>query len=309
MAIYEYNLVDADSLVYAAGFACQTQHFSVEWKATRLSFPLDTEFDGFSELRHYIKENHPRYDRNFEPLTLKKINDIYLDSYTESTKLEPLENCLHTVRTMVEKIKKRVNAKHTILYLAPDEAKNFRTDVDTEYKANRVAPKPHYYDDIRKYLNFKFHCEFVDSRMEVDDAISITAAKLRRSSASHFPYCITRIDKDLRQIPGTHYLWKNEVFEEVGTAVARRSLWTQVLTGDSADNIKGLPKIGPVKAARMLNHIDWRDEKANEEALRTCGLEYAIRFDDPETELFKTISLVKLLTVNIFDSTHHDEFI
>lgn len=307
MAVYKFNLIDADSLVYAAGFACQTQHFTVKWDSSIFVLARN-EFDGLAELKRYIKEEHPHYDRNQEPLTLNKIKDLYLVDLVEDIKLEPLENCLHTVKQMLNKIIKRVNASQSLIYLAPERSDNFRVGIDSEYKANRVAAKPVYYDRIREYIKNNYsNVIFVDDRLEVDDVIAITARLMREANKR---YCITRIDKDLRQIPGTHYLWKKETFEEVGEAMARRTLWTQVLTGDSADNIKGLPKVGPVKAAKILKHIDWTDEDANGEALRTCGLEYAIRLDDPETELFNTISLVKLLTVNVFEYPGAtDEFI
>ena len=57
-------------------------------------------------------------------------------------------------------------------------------------------------------------------------------------------------DKDLQTIAGYHYN-KGEVIE-VSEQQALKNFYTQVLTGDTADNYKGCRGVGPVKAERIL---------------------------------------------------------
>jgi DNA polymerase-1 len=62
------------------------------------------------------------------------------------------------------------------------------------------------------------------------------------------------IDKDLRSVPGWH--WnpdKEEAPVLVDEALADRNFYTQWLTGDSTDNVPGIWKLGPKKAAALLD--------------------------------------------------------
>lgn len=77
-------------------------------------------------------------------------------------------------------------------------------------------------------------------------------------------------DKDLNQLPGHHY---NPVTDEryyVTEFEGLKSFYTQLLTGDRTDNIKGLDRIGPVKAAKIL-----KDCKTEQEMLQAVTKAYA----------------------------------
>ena len=55
------------------------------------------------------------------------------------------------------------------------------------------------------------------------------------------------------QVPGTHFrMLKEWKYEEVNEEQANFLLHKQILMGDTADNIKGLPGIGPKKAEALL---------------------------------------------------------
>ena len=57
-------------------------------------------------------------------------------------------------------------------------------------------------------------------------------------------------------IPGMHYNFKNEINYTITPEQGWRSFCQQLLTGDSTDNIPGLPKIGAIKAAKILDGIE-----------------------------------------------------
>lgn len=80
-------------------------------------------------------------------------------------------------------------------------------------------------------------------------------------------------DKDMRMLPGLHLNWDTyelvsvpaDVFatEACGKLYGHKWFWTQMLWGDSADNIPGLPKhpdfprgVGEVAAAKLLAFAD-----------------------------------------------------
>lgn len=73
--------------------------------------------------------------------------------------------------------------------------------------------------------------------IEADDALGICG--------SHIPGCVLcSPDKDLKQIAGAHYDYKKQEHAYVTVADSYKLLYSQVLVGDSVDNISGCPGVG-----------------------------------------------------------------
>ena len=64
---------------------------------------------------------------------------------------------------------------------------------------------------------------------------------------------ICTIDKDLLNTPGYHYNPTKGTFAEINPTQAIKLYMMQILTGDTADNIAGLPRVGPVAAMKILD--------------------------------------------------------
>lgn len=136
-----------------------------------------------------------------------------------------------------------------------DGKDNFRNKVavTAPYKGNRIANKPPFYDEIRKYLE-EYHGFKMEYTQEADDAIGIQHAELTQWNIKE-PIVIASIDKDLLMIPGMHYNIAKKEMSKVSIQQAHTNFWMQVLTGDRTDNIIGLLGIGPVKAAKILERV------------------------------------------------------
>ena len=67
---------------------------------------------------------------------------------------------------------------------------------------------------------------------------------------------ICTTDKDLDQVVGAHFNWVKDEMYYVDEVEAEKFLWTQMLTGDSTDNIRGIPGLGKVKAKKYLDAFD-----------------------------------------------------
>jgi 5'-3' exonuclease len=63
---------------------------------------------------------------------------------------------------------------------------------------------------------------------------------------------VCSIDKDLKCMAGRHYLMHKNEFLDVTPDFALRFYYEQLLKGDPTDNIKGIPKVGDVKAKAYL---------------------------------------------------------
>jgi hypothetical protein len=92
---------------------------------------------------------------------------------------------------------------------------------------------------------------------EADDMIRIWATE---AEAAGHKYVICSIDKDLKCIPGKHFIIDKKLLITVTPEYATRFYFTQLLSGDPTDNIPGLPGIGPKKAEKLLDQYDTEQE-------------------------------------------------
>ena len=119
---------------------------------------------------------------------------------------------------------------------------NFRYTIYPEYKAHRPKEKPFWLQAIRDYLVANFNAEVINGQ-EADDALGINQTP---------DSVICSIDKDLLMIPGHHYNFVKDEKIYVSNFSAIHHFYMQCLQGDRADNIKGIPKVGPKKAEAIL---------------------------------------------------------
>lgn len=120
--------------------------------------------------------------------------------------------------------------------------KNFRYDIYPEYKANRKNnEKPPFFNEVREYL-VKEYNGIHGYNLEADDILNIYKNKY---IADLTPYIVISTDKDINNLVGLNYDIKNDVARLVDTEYAEQYFWGSVITGDTADNIKGIPGKGP----------------------------------------------------------------
>lgn len=128
--------------------------------------------------------------------------------------------------------------------------RNFRKEIFPSYKANRKGPKPEFLADVTKHAVDHWNT-VVCQGYEADDGICMAAYERGLDNV-----VIVSADKDFRQIPceifSTYSLTTVHPTEEE----ADYNFWKQALTGDSVDNIKGIPGIGPKKAEAILANDD-----------------------------------------------------
>lgn len=128
-----------------------------------------------------------------------------------------------------------------------------RTKLFPSYKANRPE-RPEFFTEfganIRFYLFEKWGFDSSPPGYEADDAVA-TAATLAK--AKGWEPVICGIDKDLKQIVGEHYDYNKKKTILVSQGDADWNLATQLLVGDSTDNVAGVPGIGPARATKILD--------------------------------------------------------
>ena len=175
---------------------------------------------------------------------------------------EPTHATFGTLSMLTRLINER---KPTLLAAAMDsKAPSFRREIDPNYKANRPPPP----EDLSVQMT---RCrELVEAfgikvwQQEGIEADDIIASVVRIARQNGVPVVIVSGDKDLMQLVGDGVLmWDtmhNKVYGPaeveakfgVGPAVLRDLL---ALTGDSSDNVPGVPSVGPKTATKLLSEF------------------------------------------------------
>ena len=180
--------------------------------------------------------------------------------------LPPFDYVRDMLNQRIGYIRGATRASYSTIYIT--EGKTFREDIATvkPYKGTRVENKPWHYPNLTVYLRDVLGAKVV-TEIEADDAMAIDHIQ----SMDETVLCSR--DKDLRQVPGPYFSWElgkqpesDFIVDPVGwlnldtdkkppklTGAGYAFFAAQVLMGDSADNIPGLPKYGPVKVNALLS--------------------------------------------------------
>lgn len=130
---------------------------------------------------------------------------------------------------------------------------NFRNQINPEYKMNRKQAVPRHLNVCRQFLIEEWNT-VVTEGYEADDALGVEQDKTGVDGI--YDTCIASIDKDLLQIPGYHYNFVTGKMQQVSELDGIKWFYKQMLIGDSSDNVKGVDKIGSVKASKIIDPLE-----------------------------------------------------
>lgn len=146
-----------------------------------------------------------------------------------------------------------------VVYAFSDDDNNFRKKLLPTYKLNRVGKrKPVAYHALKQWVRDNWVSEQLDT-LEADDVIGLLATGKYKGNN-----IIISADKDMQTIPTKIYNFLTDTLVEVTQEEANYNLLYQTLVGDTADNYTGCPKIGKVRAERIL------DDSSTWEAVVEC---------------------------------------
>jgi len=243
---------DYDYVLYAAGFVGETRSIRVVHRASgdEYEFANRTAFFGHWKTKSggWLSEyNAAKSEGKRRAVDEFDITDVQTP--------EPLSNCLHTAKRIIEGIVETLGADSYYGYSG--RGKTFREDVSTviQYKGQRKdSLRPVHLDALREYLVKHHSCTVVET-IEADDACSIDSytayQKWKKSRKDSDKLVLVAVDKDAL---GTacHLYNPNEpekgidsyegfgrlYLNEKGAVKGRGRMWLyqQVLNGDDADN-------------------------------------------------------------------------
>lgn len=179
----------------------------------------------------------------------------------------------HAVMGTVNMLQKVVNDRKPALFAVAMDSRtpSFRKSLDARYKATRPPPPPDLVSQMvrcREVVDAYAIPVFQEDGLEADDLI---AAVTRRALEDGLGVVVVSADKDLMQLVRDHdsrvVLWDSmrdrvygpaEVAQKFGVPPSKlRDLLA--LTGDSSDNVPGVPSVGPKTAADLLNQFGTLD--------------------------------------------------
>ena len=159
----------------------------------------------------------------------------------------------------------QTKAEHIGVAFDESLTESYRNEIYSEYKANR-DPAP---EELKRQFNWaRDIAESMglsccgDNRYEADDLIGTLATHWR--GRGH-PVCVITSDKDLAQLIEKDDTWwdftrnkklgRTQIKEKFGVYPEQIADYL-ALTGDSVDNIPGVPGVGPKSASALLNHFE-----------------------------------------------------
>lgn len=168
------------------------------------------------------------------------------------------------VKQELSNLKSRFDTNDVLLFFT--DSKNFRKDIDPNYKGNRVKRKPCGYLKLKTW-GIETYPSLIYPQLEADDVLGIVA-----TSGEFDDFVLVSPDKDMLQIPCRIYNLKEEFTQTPEDA--ERKLYEQALTGDSTDGYAGAPTVGPKRAGIILDKAKGDYWPAVVETFESVGLTY-----------------------------------
>jgi 5'-3' exonuclease len=171
---------------------------------------------------------------------LRENNKFVYVEKTEEEIVLSVDSCMHYVL-------QNSGATHYIAYIKGKG--NYRYEIEPNYKANRSKlEQPKHWELVKRLLIEKWNAVEVNG-IEVDDAVNITYRALDNTF-------ICAIDTDLLSLQSLenrpHWNWRKQEHVTITEEQAAYKFWTDMITGQSGDNIKGLVGKGKVFAKNLL---------------------------------------------------------
>jgi hypothetical protein len=214
-------LCDADILLYRCASAAEKRHYLVEYPdGTYSTHPTAKE----AEAQAY------------------SVDGCYTWNRLEDKGKEFALDCL---RTTCDSIVNRTLPGRVEYWLSGEESFRKELAFTKPYKGGRPE-RPKHYQVVRDALIEDYGATETEHGLEADDALGIGSTQLGEASF------ICTIDKDLDQCPGWKFNWVNDRVYKISKRDGDFRFYTQLLTGDSVDNVPGIDGIGPAGAAKLL---------------------------------------------------------
>lgn len=218
----------------------------------------------------------------------------------EDAKVKFEESVFKIINTLEEDY--HFNIIHTIIFI--EGYGNFRYSIRGDYKAHRKKRElPPLINHLKEWVIKNYTVDsglpfsvFPSVNVETDDSIAATYKKWHINDYG-VQLIISSPDKDLKTIPSLLFdpYWSRMELQSVDEFTAHYNLMKQMIEGDAADGVKGIPKMGSKAAERTLKDCKTR--------LQLTGVVWSLYKEKfkgkARVEFFKNYHILKMNDVNI----------
>lgn len=246
---------------------------------------MQTEFKGI-DLSSLVNEQEKVYYPETVPGRIVQIDADFLAYMCCFDETKTISDMQHNAQVASEKLRLMAGAEKMVLHLTPrgsNKGDRYNISLLKEYQGNRKdKPKPRFLHMIRDYMHKELGAIRWDDA-EADDGMAMCQYNMIQQGYHNLSVIASK-DKDLQMVPGLSLDWDTGEITDTkdnpyGWIILDRNgstpkikgrgwkfFWSQMLTGDPADNISGLPKMwdidkekfttcGAVKCFNRLEHI------------------------------------------------------
>src|SRR5580704_9422612 len=217
-----------------------------------------------------------------------------------SARGEPTHAVLGTVNMLQKIVAER--RPHLFVVAMDSRGPTFRHGLDTRYKATRPAPPPDLSQQMARVQEIVHAWDaacFQKDGLEADDLIAAVTA---RALGEGWRVVIVSADKDLMQLVRDDddrvVLWDSMRDRVYGPAEVREKMGIPpglvrdylALTGDTSDNVPGVPSVGPKTAVDLLTQFGSIDGiYAGLDAVKRPKLREALREHEADARISKRL--------------------
>lgn len=256
-------VIDMDLYKYHAAAAGEKRDVVVTHKTTGRSFVVKTRTEFYG---HWSKKNGGILAELNATRTSPYLPEEF--HYEDRQHPEPIENVLHTAKTMVHKDLDLSGADRHKAFLGSGDSWRVERSTILKYKQNRESLiKPLYLEDVSEYLRNKFKAEVVEY-WEADEAVVMECL----DKVDHFaliedkdfwgcPVNVWDRNQPQRGVVNCNKFGKLFV-DNAGKIRGEGRLWLyhQICSGDASDNYR----------ANSASHVKW-GEKSSYALLGECS--------------------------------------
>jgi hypothetical protein len=180
----------------------------------------------------------------------------------DGTDTKTWEDMKHNCQVAATLLQNLAAAEFMHLHLTPsgsNKGDRYNLAIQKEYQGNRIdKPKPRYLNVMRDWMAGAFPAT-MHTECEADDGMASAQYQAIKDGNRAYSIIASK-DKDLSMVPGLHLNWDTGEIVDTETdfgsvyldssksttkikGFGHAFFWSQMLTGDGADNIQGLPKV------------------------------------------------------------------
>lgn len=220
----------------------------------------------------------------------KKEDRVDHDDLYQTDVNEAFKKFTTTLDSLIEFLDEQIPVDE--LVICNGSKNNFRKDIDFNYKLNRTQKKPEILSDLHELVKLSYGSVWGDG-VETDDVVAtLWMEEVKKNGVDSV--VIMSLDKDYKQFPCWFYdyNWRKRELYKISEEEAIKNFYSQMITGDSSDNIKVCKGYGKVYASKLLKEA----ETEYSAMIKTYRLYKEIYGDDAKSMFNQTKSLLKLKT-------------